>query len=61
MLPAKRLQKQRVSKAYTLDHWSVEAGPMYFDETVAGMKKATGEATDLIKAREPQPYASEKR
>src|SRR6516164_6222861 len=57
----KRLQKQGLSKAYTLDQWNVEAGPTYFDETVAGVKKASAEAADLIKARASKPYVSGKR
>jgi hypothetical protein len=57
----KRLQKEGLGKPYTLEEWWVEAGPAYFDETVAGVTKASAEATDLIKARESKPYASEKR
>jgi hypothetical protein len=56
-----RLQKEGLGKPYTLDEWWVEAGPAYFDETVAGVKKASAEATDLIKARGSKPYASGKR
>ncbi len=57
----KRLQKEELGKPFTLEEWWVEAGPAFFDETVAGVKKASAEATDLIKARESKPYASEKR
>jgi hypothetical protein len=57
----KRLQKEGLAKPYALDEWWVEAGPAYFDETVTAVKKASAEATDLIKARESKPYASEKR
>jgi hypothetical protein len=57
----KRLQKQGLGKPFTLEEWWVEAGPAYFDETVAGVKRASAEATDLIKARESKPYASGKR
>jgi hypothetical protein len=56
----KRLQKQGLAKPFTLQEWWVEAGPAYFDETVAGVRKASAEATDLIKAREAKPYASGK-
>jgi hypothetical protein len=51
-----RLQKEGLAKPFTLDEWWVEAGPDYFDETVAGVKKASAEATDLIKARGSKPY-----
>jgi Cytosol aminopeptidase family, N-terminal domain len=57
----KRLQKEGLGKPFTLEEWWVEAGPAYFDETVAGVKKASAEATDLIKARGSKPYASGKR
>jgi hypothetical protein len=57
----KRLQKEGLGKPFTLEEWWVEAGPAYFDETVAGVTKASAEATDLIKARESKPYASGKR
>jgi Cytosol aminopeptidase family, N-terminal domain len=57
----KRLQKEGLGKPFTLEEWWVEAGPAYFDETVVGVKKASAEATDLIKARGSKPYASGKR
>jgi hypothetical protein len=56
----KRLQKEGLGQPFTLEEWWVEAGPAYFDETVAGVKKASAEATDLIKARGSKPYASGK-
>src|SRR5262245_32731975 len=57
----KRLQKEGLAKPFALEEWWVEAGPAYFDETVAGVKKASAEASDLIEARESKPYASGKR
>jgi hypothetical protein len=57
----RRLQKEKLAKAYTLEEWWVEAGPAYFDETVAGVRKASAEAIDLIKARGSKPYTAEKR
>jgi hypothetical protein len=56
----RRLQKEGLAKAYVLNEWWVEAGPAYYDETVAGVKKASAEATDLIKARGSSPYTSGK-
>jgi Cytosol aminopeptidase family, N-terminal domain len=56
----KRLQKQGLSKAYTLDQWNVEAGPMYFDETVEGIQKAIAQANKAIKDRSTEPYAKTK-
>jgi hypothetical protein len=57
----KRLQKEGLAKAYSLDEWWQEAGAKYFDETVASAKSASAAATDLIKARESKPYVTEKR
>jgi hypothetical protein len=57
----RRLQKEGLGRPFTLDEWWVEAGPAYFDETVAGVNKASAEATALIKARGSKPYASGKR
>jgi hypothetical protein len=54
----RRLQQQGLAKAFTLEEWVVEAGPAYFDETVAGVKKAIAEAGDAVKARDPKPYST---
>ena len=51
----KRLQKEGLSKDFTLDQWNVEAGPMYFDETVTGVQKAIEEAGKAIKDRSADP------
>ena len=57
----KRLQFEGLAKPFTLEEWWVEAGPAYFDETVASVTKTSAEAADLIKARGSKPYASGKR
>ena len=51
----KRLQKEGLSKDFTLDQWNVEAGPKYFDETVTGVQKAIEEAGKAIKDRGADP------
>jgi Cytosol aminopeptidase family, N-terminal domain len=51
----KRLQKEGFSKNFTLDQWNVEAGPMYFDDTVTGVRKAIEEAGKAIKERSAPP------
>jgi hypothetical protein len=56
----KRLQKEGLSKEFTLDTWNVEAGPDYFDETVAGVQKAIEEAGKAIKERGTKPYSKGK-
>ncbi len=54
----RRLQSQGLAKAYTLDEWRVEAGPAYYDETVAGVTKAIDQAEAAVKARDSKPYSS---
>ena len=56
----RRLQKEGLTKAYTHDQWNVEAGPMYFDETVLGVQKAIEQAGKVIKDRSTEPYAKTK-
>ena len=56
----KRLQKDALSKEFTLDGWNVEAGPAYFDETVAGVQKAIQQSTQLIKDRGGEPFSKSK-
>jgi len=51
----KRLQKEGLSKEFTIDEWSVEAGPDYFDETVTGVRKAIEQAGKAIKDRSTDP------
>lgn len=56
----KRLQKEGLSKDFTLEQWNVEAGPAYFDETVNGIEKAIHEAQGEIGKRSSNPDASTK-
>jgi hypothetical protein len=56
----KRLQKEGLAKAFSLDEWNVEAGPTYFDETVLGVEKAIQQANKTIKDRSTAPYAKTK-
>ncbi len=51
----KRLQKEGLSKAFTLDAWNVEAGPDYFEETISGVKKAIEGADKAIQDRSNEP------
>ena|SRR5437870_4135982 len=52
----KRLQKEALAREFTLDEWNVEAGPMYFDETVTGVQKGIEEAGKAIKDRSADPF-----
>ena len=54
----KRLQQQGFSKDFTLDLWLVEAGPTYYDETIAGVKRAVAQAADAVKHRDLTSYSS---
>ena len=56
----KRLQREGLSKEFTLDEWNVEAGPTYFDETVRGIQQAIEEAGKNIKERSTEPYSKGK-
>ena len=51
----KRLQREGLSKEFTLDQWSNEAGVRFFDETVTGVQKAIEEADQAIKGRSAGP------
>jgi hypothetical protein len=53
----KRLQQEGLGKTFVLDQWNVEAGPSYFDETVAGVQKAIEEAKVESAKRGSHPYA----
>ena len=54
----KRLQKQGFAKDYTLTLWLVEAGPTYYDETIAGVKEAVTQATASVKERDHKAYST---
>jgi hypothetical protein len=56
----KRLQKEGLSKEFTLDQWNVEAGPQYFDDTVNGVRLAIEEAGNAIKGRNAGPLMKRK-
>jgi hypothetical protein len=56
----KRLEKEGLSKDFSLEEWNVEAGPTYFDETVTGVQKAIAEAQKAIADRSGEPLAKKK-
>jgi hypothetical protein len=56
----KRLQREGLSKDFTLAQWNVEAGPKYFDETVEGVQKALEDADQEIKNRGAVPLSKGK-
>jgi hypothetical protein len=52
-----RLQAEGLSDKYELSEWWVEAGPAYFDDTVAGVQQAVKEAATLVAQRPSTKYA----
>lgn len=55
-----RLQAEGLADKFQLKEWIVEAGPAFFDETVAGAKKAIDEASAAIGKRKAVPYQTTK-
>ena len=56
----KRLQKEGLTKAFTLDELEVQAGGKYFDDTLPGVLKAIEQAERAIKDRGGKPYSKGK-
>jgi hypothetical protein len=55
----RRLQKEGFARPYTLEEWSEEAGPAFFDETVEGAKRGISEAKAMIHDRSTKPLANQ--
>ena len=55
-----RLQKEGLAKPFALEEWIVEAGPAFFDETVAGVEKAIQHASASLKTRSSATYRRSK-
>ena len=56
-----RLQKEGLAKAHAIVEWECEAGPKYFDETVAAVRKAAKEADSIVAARPSTPHLGGKK
>ncbi len=56
-----RLQSQGFATEFRLDTWIVEAGPIYFDDTIAGVRNAIAQAAVLVKQRDSMPYSTKSR
>ena len=52
----RRLQAEGLTGNYRLSEWWIEAGPTYFDETVAGVKEAATQAAAAIAKRTSAKY-----
>ena len=57
----KRLQKEGLAKAFTLEQWNVEAGATFFDDTVAGVQKGIEAAKTAAAKRPNGPYTTSKK
>jgi hypothetical protein len=56
-----RLHKEGLAKPQAIVEWECEAGPKYFDETVAAVRKAAKEAESIVTARPSTPYLGVKK
>jgi hypothetical protein len=56
-----RLRKEGLARSHAIVEWECEAGPKYFDETVAAVRKATKEAGSTVAARPSTPYLGGKK
>ena len=56
----KRMQKEGLAKAFTLEEWLVEAGPAYFDETATGVQTAIHDANQALAKRSAEPLTRAK-
>lgn len=52
------LQNEALSNDYQLTDWNVEAGPAYFDETIAGVREAVSQAAAETAKMSAEKYAS---
>ena len=52
----KRLQNEGLAEEWTLEEWTCEAGPVYFDETVVGVKRGSPRRNPNASARESTSY-----
>lgn len=53
-----RLQKEGLSKKYTLEEWIEEAGPDFYKETITGVKTGLDEAKTTAGQRKADPYVN---
>jgi hypothetical protein len=56
----KRLQKEGLAKAFTLEEWVAEAGEKYFDDTLPGAQQGIEDAEAAIAKRPSEPYGGGK-
>jgi hypothetical protein len=57
----KRMHREKLASTYTLEQWSEEAGPAFYDETYASVQRALNESTTLIGQRTTKNYGSARR
>jgi hypothetical protein len=52
----RRLQKEGLAKAFTLEEWVAEAGQKFFDDTAPGAQQGIEDAKAAIAKRPSDPY-----
>ena len=57
----RRLQKEGLAKQFTIEQWNIEAGPAFFDDTIAGVQKGIDEAKASAAKRSSEPYIKSKK
>jgi leucyl aminopeptidase len=57
----RRLQKEGLAKQFTIEQWNIEAGPAFFDDTIAGVQKGIDEAKASDAKRSSEPYIKSKK
>ena len=53
-----RLQKEGLSKKFAMEEWVEEAGPDFYQETIAGVKTGIDEAKSAIGKRKDTPFVN---
>jgi hypothetical protein len=53
-----RLQKEGLSKKFAMEEWVAEAGPAFYQETIAGVKTGIDEAKSAIGKRKVAPFVN---
>ena len=56
-----RLQKEGLSKKYLLEEWVQEAGPDFYQVTIAGLKTGIDEARGAVGKRKTTPFGNARR
>lgn len=56
----RRMQNEGLARSYSLEEWWIEAGPAFYDETVAGVKMAASEAAESARKKAATRYRNQR-